>query len=268
MKPESTNNKYAKKFVRLLDIMDILRGENGCPWDKEQDHKSLLPYLIEETYEVVETIEEENPKKTAEELGDLLLQIVFHSRLGKEDGEYSIGDVLDSINKKMIRRHPHIFGDVKVNSSKDVLKNWEEIKMKEKSVTPRKSLLDGIPGKLPALLQAKRLQERASQVGFDWEDIYGVIDKFEEEAEELRDAIKSGDRDKMTDELGDLLFALVNVGRWLGINPEEALRRTGKKFIRRFQRIEKTAKENGKKLQDMGLYEMEEIWQNSKKDEK
>jgi len=262
----SQNEKYARDFVHLLDIMDTLRGENGCPWDKEQDHLSLLPYLIEETYEVVEAIEEVNSKKMAEELGDLMLQIVFHARLGKEDGEYTIGDVLESINKKMIRRHPHIFGDVKVNSSKDVLKNWEEIKMKEKSATPRKSLLDGIPGKLPALLYARRLQERAAQVGFDWEDIYGVIDKFEEEAGELRDAIKSGDREKMTDELGDLLFALVNVGRWLGINPEEALRRTGKKFIRRFHRIEETATENGKKLQDMGLYEMEEIWQRAKKD--
>lgn len=261
-----SNEKAAGEFRKLLEIMDRLRGKDGCPWDLQQDHHSLMPYLIEETYEVIEAIDEGVPERIAEELGDLTLQIVFHARLGKEEGTFDAGDVMDSINRKMIRRHPHIFGDVKADTPEDVLKNWEEIKLKEKGVRPRKSLLDGIPRSLPALLHSRRLQERAAEVGFDWEDVDGVIDKFEEEAEEMRDAIKSGDRDKMTDELGDLLFALVNVGRWLGINPEEALRRTGAKFTRRFQQIEKAARQNGKKLSDMGLYEMEEIWQASKKE--
>lgn len=261
------NTRIAQKFVALLDIMDRLRGENGCPWDKLQDHKSLMPYLIEETYEAIEAIEENDSRKIAEELGDIMLQIVFHSRLGKETGEFTAEDVLEFINSKMIRRHPHIFGDVKVENAGDVVRNWEEIKLKEKSCHPRESLMDGIPRTLPALLYARRLQERAAEVGFDWQGIEGVLDKFEEEAEELRAAIKSGDKQKITDEFGDLLFALVNVGRWLGINPEEALRLTSKKFIRRFRNIEKTAEQNGKNLSDMNLDEMEEIWQDSKRDE-
>jgi tetrapyrrole methylase family protein/MazG family protein len=269
MKQDPENIKASEKFVKLLDIMDTLRGENGCPWDLEQDHQTLMPYLIEEAYEAVETIEENSsPKRLAEELGDVMLQIVFHSRIGKENGEFTASDVLDSINAKMIRRHPHIFGNVKVSNSEEVLRNWEEIKLQEKGCAPRKSLMDGIPHRLPALLYARRLQERAGEVGFDWESIDGVIDKFEEEAEEMREAIKANEKDKVMEELGDLLFALVNVARWLEINPEEALRATAKKFIRRFQHIEKTADTNGKKMSDMSLDEMEEIWQESKKTEK
>ncbi len=265
---QSKNEKYAEKFVKLLDIMDQLRGENGCPWDLEQDHKTLLPYIVEETYETVEAIEDECPRKLSEELGDVMLQIVFHSRIGKETGTFDVGDVLDSINEKMIRRHPHIFGDAKVNSSKEVLQNWEEIKLKEKGHTKRESLMDGVPRDLPALLKARRLQERAAQVGFDWPEIGGVIDKIEEEIGELRGALKTKNRDKIMDELGDLLFALVNVGRWLEINPEEALRHTSKKFIRRFKFIENFAKENNMDLNEMDVWDMEEIWQASKKEEK
>ena len=264
----NNNKKYAEKFIKLLDIMDKLRGENGCPWDLEQDHKTLLPYIVEETYETVEAIEEENPNKIAEELGDVMLQIVFHSRLGKESGDFNVGDVLDSINNKMIRRHPHIFGDVKVNNSREVLQNWEEIKMKEKGTTPRKSLLDGIPRELPALLKAKRLQERAAEVGFDWPEIDGVVDKIEEEIGELREALQTKEKEKITDEMGDLLFALVNIGRWMNINPEEALRRTNKKFIRRFKYIENYARENNLDLNEMDVWAMEEIWQESKREEK
>ena len=265
---KSNNEKYAEKFVKLLDIMDRLRGENGCPWDLEQDHKTLLPYIVEETYETVEAIEDECPHKLSEELGDVMLQIVFHSRIGKETGTFDVGDVLDSINEKMIRRHPHIFGDTKVNSSKEVLQNWEEIKLKEKSHTKRESLMDGVPRDLPALLKARRLQERAAQVGFDWPEIDGVIDKIEEEIGELRGALRTKDRDKIMDELGDLLFALVNVGRWLSINPEEALRHTSKKFIRRFKYIENFAKENKMDLNKMDVWDMEEIWKDAKKEEK
>ncbi|MCE1245118.1 MAG: nucleoside triphosphate pyrophosphohydrolase [Firmicutes bacterium] len=269
MSIDPRNNEAAEKFAKLLDIMDTLRGENGCPWDLEQDHQTLMPYLIEEAYEAIETIEENSdPKRLAEELGDVMLQIVFHSRIGKEKDEFSASDVLDSINAKMIRRHPHIFGDVKVSNSDEVLKNWEEIKLKEKGCAPRKSLMDGIPHRLPALLYARRLQERAGEVGFDWEKIDDVMDKFEEEAEEMREAMKANDKEKVSEELGDLLFALVNVARWLEINPEEALRATSKKFIRRFRKIENTAESSGKMISDLSLDEMEEIWQASKKDEK
>lgn len=259
------NNNYLDKFKKLVDIMDTLRGEKGCPWDLEQDHRTLMPYLIEEAFEVIETIEGEMPQKLCEELGDLLLQIIFHARIAKENGEFEIGAVLDSINNKLIRRHPHIFGETKVKDSREVLRNWEEIKMKEKKDAPRKSLLEGIPKSMPALLLARRIQERAAQVGFDWENVDGVIDKISEEIGELREAARSGEKEKVQDELGDLLFALVNIGRWLDINPEEALRQTSRKFKRRFQEIEKTAVERGTKLSHMGLDEMEAIWQESKK---
>jgi tetrapyrrole methylase family protein / MazG family protein len=255
---------YLDKFQRLVNIMAILRGDKGCPWDKQQDHRTLMPYVIEEAYEVIEAIEEGKPDRIAEELGDLMLQIVFQAQVAYDNGEFSISDVLDYINDKLIRRHPHIFGEVEASTPGEVIRNWEEIKLKEKGATMRKSLLDGIPTALPALLYARRLQERAAGVGFDWETVDGVLEKAEEEVEELREAIKSGDRDKITDELGDLLFVLVNVGRWLEVNPEEALRKTSKKFIRRFSHIEQKAKMLGKNLSEMDLYEMEDIWQSSK----
>jgi tetrapyrrole methylase family protein / MazG family protein len=263
-KPSET---YLEKFKRLVEIMATLRGDKGCPWDKQQDHRTLMPYVIEEAYEVIEAIEEEKSDKIAEELGDLLLQIVFQAQVAKDNGEFTIAEVLDHINDKLIRRHPHIFGDVKADTPDQVLKNWEEIKLKEKGATMRKSLLDGIPSTLPALLYARRLQERAAGVGFDWESVDGVLEKAEEEIQEMREAIKTGDKEKITDELGDLLFVLVNVGRWLEINPEESLRKTSKKFIRRFSHIEQKAKLIGKDLSEMDLYEMEDIWQSSKENE-
>lgn len=255
---------YTEKFRKLVEIMDTLRGENGCPWDREQGHRSLMPYVIEEAYEVVEAIEEDDMEKLCEELGDLMLQIVFQARIAKEEGNFTIADVLNSINNKLIRRHPHIFGDVSVKNSAEVVKNWEEIKLKEKGVTRRSSLLDGIPFSMPALLHARRLQQRAAEVGFDWENIDGVLEKAEEEIEELREAVKTDNKEKIADELGDLLFVLVNLGRWLKINPEEALRNTSRKFIRRFRHIEKTAQKMNKDLSEMGLYEMEDIWQDAK----
>jgi tetrapyrrole methylase family protein / MazG family protein len=261
---KAENETYLDKFERLVKIMAVLRGEKGCPWDKQQDHRTLMPYVIEEAYEVIEAIEENKPNRIAEELGDLMLQIVFQAQVAKDNGEFTISNVLDHINDKLIRRHPHIFGDVEATTPGEVIKNWEEIKLKEKGATLRKSLLDGIPAALPALLYARRLQERASGVGFDWESIDGVLEKAEEEIEELREAIQTGDKDKITDELGDLLFVLVNVGRWLEVNPEEALRKTSKKFIRRFSHIEQKAKMMGKDLSEMNIYEMEDIWQSSK----
>lgn len=262
---EEKKETAGDKFQKLLDIMDTLRGEGGCPWDLEQDHRSLTPYLIEEAFEVAEAIEGGTPAMLCEELGDLLLQIVFHARISKESSEFDSGDVIDSICRKLIRRHPHIFGTVKVNGSGDVLRNWEQIKMKEKKDSPRKSLLDGIPCSMPSLLLARRLQERAAQVGFDWPDVEGVLDKTREEIGELGEALAGKDPEKIKDELGDLLFALVNVARWAGVNPEEALRHTSRKFTGRFHCIEESARKQGRSLPDMGLDEMEEIWQESKK---
>lgn len=259
------NTQSACKFAKLLNIMDILRGAEGCPWDKEQNHKTLMPYLIEEAYEVIEALEENNPQRIAEELGDLTLQIVFHSRIGKEEKTFSANDVLESINDKMIRRHPHIFGNTKVSTADEVLKNWEEIKLQEKGCKKRTSLMDGIPRSLPALLYSRRLQERAAESGFDWDNIEGVLEKCDEETQELKHAIKLKDHNKIEEELGDLLFAWVNAARWFNINPEQALRKTGDKFIRRFKYIEKQAEEKGLKLSQMTLDEMEEIWQDSKK---
>ncbi|MFP4497248.1 MAG: nucleoside triphosphate pyrophosphohydrolase [Vulcanimicrobiota bacterium] len=260
--------RIGEKFIELVEIMARLRGEQGCPWDKKQNHRSLMPYLIEETYEVLESIEDEKPGELAEELGDLMLQIVFHSEIGRQADEFNICDVLDSINQKLIRRHPHIFGNVEVENAEDVVRNWEEIKLREKNRKPRKSLMDGIPQGMPALLYGRRLQERAAGVGFDWPDINGVLEKVEEEIAELREAFENDRKEEITDELGDLLFALVNIGRWKKVNPEEALRKTCKKFERRFKVIEEEAEKRGVSLSDMDLYEMEDIWQKSKKLEK
>lgn len=262
---ELDREPVAGKFIKLVEIMDRLRGEKGCPWDKEQNYKTLTPYIIEEAYEVVEAIEEGNFRKLSEELGDLMLQIIFQSRIAMENGEFTIEDVLDSINRKLIRRHPHIFGDVQVETAQQVANNWEEIKLREKNDEPRESLMDGIPEGMPALLFARRLQERAAQVGFDWENVEQVIDKAEEEIGEIREAIRVKDREKIKDELGDLFFVLVNISRWMNINPEETLRHTSKKFIKRFKHIEETAKKLGRNLSEMGLYEMEEIWQRAKR---
>ncbi len=259
---KKTENDYLRQFKRLVDIMEKLREK--CPWDKQQTHKSLIPYIIEEAYEVVEAIEEEKDDRLCEELGDLLLQIVFQSQIASERGAFDIGDVAEGISDKLIRRHPHVFGSERAETSEDVKKRWEEIKLKEKG-SSRKSLMDGIPKGMPALLQARRIQERAAEVGFDWEDIYGVLDKVEEEVGELREAIKKENKEKIMDELGDLLFVLVNIGRWMNINPEEALRGTSYKFIERFKYIEKVSQDMGVPLKDMDLYEMEEIWQRSKK---
>jgi len=256
--------QISKKFLTLVEIMERLRGKNGCPWDIEQDHKSLMPYLIEEAYEVLESIEENNPVKMCEELGDLMLQIVFHAQIAKEAGEFSMTGVLDSINEKLVRRHPHIFSDVTVETPEQVKKNWEEIKLKEKGGARRKSLMSGIPKAMPSMLYARRLQERAAGVGFDWPAIDGVFDKLHEEILELKEVAHTKDREKITDEMGDLLFGLVNIARWLDVNPEEALRRTSAKFVKRFAFIEEHARRAGIDISGMSLDEMENIWQDAK----
>ncbi|HHY41590.1 MAG TPA: nucleoside triphosphate pyrophosphohydrolase [Thermoanaerobacterales bacterium] len=252
----------------LVEIMAKLRGNPGCPWDKSQTHETLKPFIIEEAYEVVDAISRKSREDLIEELGDLLLQIVFHSRIGEERGEFDIGDVIEGICEKMIRRHPHIFGDVAVEGTDEVLKNWEEIKREEKDMKSEAESMMNIPKALPALMKAFKVQEKAARVGFDWDDISGAIDKVYEELDELKEVYNAGNSDKIREEMGDLLFACVNVARFLEVEPELALNDAVKKFINRFNFVEATAAEFDKSLQDMSLQEMEELWQQSKKQEK
>jgi len=250
------------EFERLKEIMKQLRA--NCPWDKKQTHASLRPYLIEEAYETLEAIDREDPGELREELGDLLLQIVFHATLAQEKGQFTVDDVVRGISDKMVSRHPHVFGDARYETAEEVVGQWEERKKEEGKL--RESILEGIPESMPALLRAQRLQSRAAKAGFDWEHVKDVLDKVEEEFGEFREALHERDEDKVEDELGDILFALVNVSRFTGINAENALRRTIAKFIKRFRHIEMRASEEGRELRDMSLHEMERHWQESKRD--
>jgi tetrapyrrole methylase family protein/MazG family protein len=247
----------------LIAIMSALRGENGCPWDKDQTRESLKPFIVEEAYEVLEAIDEKNPEAIKEELGDLLFQVVFQCQIAKERGEFEMADVLEKIGKKMIARHPHVFGDADYKTSAEVLVHWEEQKKKEGK--QRESLLDGVPKELPSLLRAHRLQDRASRVGFDWQNADDVMQKLEEELAEFREALQRKKDEEIEDELGDIFFVLVNVSRFVGINPEDALRKTISKFISRFRFIEMAASEMGKRLSDMTLAEMDALWDEAKK---
>jgi tetrapyrrole methylase family protein/MazG family protein len=258
---ESANDRFGE----LVQIMARLRGENGCPWDREQTHASIKPYLLEETYEVLESIDENDPAKLEEELGDLALQVVFHAQMADEAGLFTIADVLRGINEKLRRRHPHIFGDVKADTAQEVLFNWEQIKKLEREKAQgHASLLDGVPRELPALLRAHRLQEKASRVGFDWNETRQVFQKVEEELAELRAAMESKQPDRMEAELGDLLFSLVNLGRFIAVNPEDALRKTIARFIARFQYIEEELARRGKAPGQVTLEEMDALWAEAK----
>jgi len=248
---------------KLLDIMAALRAENGCPWDREQTRESLTPYLVEETYEVLEAIEEGSPQKIKEELGDLLFQIVFHCRLAEERGEFSMEDVIQAIAQKMTGRHPHVFGDAKFETSEMVLKQWEERKKEEGK--NRESILEGVPKELPALLKAHRIQSRAARVGFDWNKVGEVMEKLDEELSEFREALEQKDQAAIEDELGDVFFVLVNISRFVGVNPEDALRKTISKFISRFRHIEMKAASSGRKLSEMTLQEMDALWEEAKR---
>lgn len=249
-------------FQKLLDIMAALRAENGCPWDKEQTRESLKPFLVEETYEVIEAIDEKAPSKIKEELGDLLFQIIFHAQLAKEQGEFDMDDVINTISTKMIGRHPHVFGTAKFETPEQVLKQWEERKREEGK--GRESILEGVPKELPSLLKAHRIQSRAARVGFDWKRVEDVLGKLEEELAEFRKALESKDQARIEDELGDVFFSLVNIARFVGVNPEDALRKTISKFISRFRYIEIKAAESGRNLSDMTLEEMDALWEEAK----
>jgi MazG family protein len=247
------------KFQEFVDIVKRLREE--CPWDREQTNDSIKANTIEEAYEVIEAIDNKDYDELRKELGDLLLHVVFHTVIAEQDGKFSLNEVLDSISEKLIRRHPHVFGGKEVADSEEVKRNWEQIKLTE----GRNSVLEGIPVKLPALIRAYRLQEKAAKVGFDWDNKADVLRKVKEEFSELDAEISNNHKDKIEAEFGDLLFALVNYTRFIGINPEDALRRTNDKFIRRFNYIEKKLEEKGKKPADSNLAEMDSYWEEAKK---
>ena len=245
----------------LVDVMKRLRGQEGCPWDREQNHESLKPYLIEEAYEVLDAIDKNDDRALMEELGDLLLQVVFHAQIAAEENRFTIEDVAGTIVGKLKRRHPHVFGDLEVRDSEEVLRNWEEIKKGEGN----ESVLSGVPGGLPALLRARRVQEKAKRVGFDWDSIDGVMAKVIEEMRELKEASESGDRARVDEEFGDLLFSLVNFSRFLRVDAEDSLRKTIDKFSARFQAMERRAKEIGiSSLESCTLEEMDRLWEEAK----
>jgi tetrapyrrole methylase family protein/MazG family protein len=247
----------------LVEIMARLRM--GCPWDREQTHRTLVPYLIEETYEVVEAIEGGDLDALCEELGDLLLQIVFHSQLATETGKFSVADVVDALSNKMVRRHPHVFGDAVIEDVDAQWKNWEKLKAQEKTGQKRKSRLDGIPRELGALQRGQRMQEKAARVGFDWPDVSGILDKLHEELSELAEARRQKQDDPhVREELGDVFFTLVNLARALGIDAEQAMREANEKFYKRFFFMEERAAADGKTLSDLSLDELEELWQLAK----
>jgi tetrapyrrole methylase family protein/MazG family protein len=255
----------ADPFRRLVAIMARLRGANGCPWDREQSHESLLPYLIEEAYEVKEAIDRKEVESLREELGDLMLQIVFHAQLAAEAGRFTIDDVATAICEKLIHRHPHVFGEVQVSSSADVLRNWEQIKLAEKKNREEEpSRLSGVPKHLPALLRAHRIQEKAARVGFDWEHVRDVFAKIREEIAELEEAVAEGKMDAISGEIGDLMFALVNLSRFLKVQPELSLHQTIEKFIARFRYIERQAAARNLRLEDMTLAQMDALWDEAK----
>lgn len=258
-------------FEELVATMAKLRGESGCPWDREQTVETLRTYIVEEAYELVEAITKGVPSDIKEECGDLLLQIIFVSQIQKELGNFDIRDVAKGINEKLVRRHPHVFGTESVSGSDDVLRNWEQIKMKEKEGKKAAgSILSGVPSGLPALIKAFRIQEKAAHVGFDWEkgDLTPLFAKISEETEELREAKEIGSSEHIEEEFGDLLFAAVNLGRHLGVNPDVALGRANSKFMSRFAEVEKTVAQSGRSWDSFSLPELDEFWNKAKREEK
>jgi len=255
--------KEKRPLYQLEEIAAILRGEDGCVWDKKQTSDTLKPYLIEEAYELYDAIESNDNEHIREELGDLLYQVFAHSQIAKEENHFNVDDVARDIGEKLIRRHPHVFGDEHVENADDVIEKWERIKKEEKS--HRESILDGVPKHLPALLKAYRVQQKVSRIGFDWERIDDAVLKLEEEIGELKDAISAVDRENVLEEAGDILFSIVNVLRFMKINPEEALQKTIDKFNNRFGHVEKRTAELKKDMDDMSLEELDSFWDEAKK---
>jgi tetrapyrrole methylase family protein / MazG family protein len=264
-------------FEKLVAVQARLRAPGGCPWDREQTHDTLRTYLIEEAYEVLEALESGNDAKFAEEMGDLLLQIVFHSQMAQERGRFTISDVIREIHDKMIRRHPHVFGETRAKDSAEVLRNWEQIKSEERlsnakatgNHSERKgpkeaSLLDGVSRALPATLEGFQLTRKASRIGFDWEDAGGIFEKMDEETMELQNVLKTKETGRVEEELGDLLFAAVNLARFLKVDPEIALKKANAKFTRRFRAMEKLARESGREFKNLPREEMEALWDTTK----
>jgi XTP/dITP diphosphohydrolase len=253
----NTIDEKLAAFKKLLEIMDELREK--CPWDRKQTNETLRNLTIEETYELADAVIDNDPEEIKGELGDLLLHIVFYSKIGSEYNDFDIGDVIKNLNKKLIYRHPHVFGDTTVKDHEDVKKNWEELKMRE-----GRSVLEGVPVKLPAMIKANRIQDKVKAVGFDWEEKSQVWDKVNEELSELIKEIQTGNPKGIESEFGDLLFSIINAARLYEVDPETALEKTNKKFIRRFNRVEKEARIKGKSLKEMTLDEMNNIWENAK----
>lgn len=249
----------------LLKIMEILRSPQGCPWDREQTHESIRTCFIEETYEAVEAIDTGDSALLEEELGDVLLQVAFHAQMEAEAGGFDFSNVADGICKKMIVRHPHVFGDVQVDGSAEVLTNWDAIKKKTKSQKSQTEVLESVSVALPALMRSQKVQHKAAKVGFDWPDVGGALDKVGEELQELKEAMESGDQDHCREELGDLLFSVVNVSRFLNLDPEQSLSLACNKFIARFGQVERLAKERGVDMANSSLEELDRLWDEAKK---
>ena len=249
---------------KLIKITDTLMGEDGCPWDKVQTRESLKPYLVEETYEVLEALDTNDPEKIKDELGDLLYQILFHSKISSLKGEFNFRDVIDNLSEKMVRRHPHVFKEGELNTPDQVVKQWEEIKRNEKNQANQKSILDNIPKNLPSLLRAQKLQKKAAKEGFDWDQISDVSDKLDEEIVEFKEAVLKKKSADIQNEIGDIIFVITNIAKCYKIDAEEALRSTNNKFINRFQYIEQKIEAKGKTIKASPLEEMERYWQEAK----
>ena len=256
--------EVGNKFEELVKIVSELRAPDGCPWDREQTNQSLLPYFIEEAYELIESVDEKNWENVKEELGDLLLHVVFQGSIAEQDGKFQLVESLLTVNKKLIRRHPHVYGDAQADEAFHAKQNWDAATHKEKG---RASRLDGVPKNLPALVRAQRLQQKASYAGFDWDIVEKVWEKIHEEILELKEAQLSNNKKHIEEEIGDVIFAVVNLARFLDISAENSLRKTNKKFINRFKKVEERIKEQGKEIDDATLEEMDSIWNEAKRNE-
>ncbi|GKX68727.1 nucleoside triphosphate pyrophosphohydrolase [Inconstantimicrobium mannanitabidum] len=264
--PKDLENK--KDIYDLVNLVEVLRGENGCPWDREQTHESVKNALLEESYEVVDAIEKEDYDGIIEELGDVLFQVVFHSVIGKEEAYFDLNDIVEVVHNKMVSRHPHVFGEANVKDTEGVLKAWDELKKKEKSLNTVTDELNAVAKALPGLLRAQKIQKKASKVGFDWDKVEDVILKIEEELKEVKQVYNGQNEARIKDEMGDLIFACVNLARFLGVDSEDAVKGTCKKFIKRFSFIEEEAMKKGNNIEQMTLQEMDKLWEIAKKQEK